>query len=96
MKMTTIRQFLVKKVFENDFIFVDRWLFVHFIGFFLAGIYFPNRWGLIIGITIAIEVFERVMSGRINFFRETTKDTLSDIGINFLAYFLGQQYLASL
>ena len=91
--MTTIKQFLGKKIFENRFIHIDRWSIVHFVGFFLLGIYFPNKLGLIIIGTILFEVFENIMSKRTPFFKESAKDTLSDIGFNILGYLLGQQYL---
>ena len=91
--MTTIRQFLGKRILVNRYIHIDRWSYLHLIGFFILGIYFPNRLGLIIIGMILFEFFESIMSKRTPFFKESAKDTLSDIGFNILGYLLGQQYL---
>ena len=58
--MVTIKQFLGKKIYEGSYLHIDFWSIVHLIGFFLLGIYFPNKLGLIIigtGIKIAITAF---------------------------------------
>ena len=89
----TIGQFLKKKVFENNNFFIDGWSFLHFAIFFIAGIIFPNRWGSIIIVIVLFELFEKSTSKRVNLFRETKKDTFTDIVLNLLGYFLGQQYL---
>ena len=91
--MTTIKQFLGKRIFETKYISIDFWSIGHLILFFLLGIYFPNRWGLVIIGMIVFEVFENIMSKRTAFFKESAKDTRTDIAINIIGYFLGQQYL---
>ena len=91
--MTTIRQFLGKKRYINDYMSIDGWSYLHLAIFFYIGIILPNRWALIIGITVAFEVAERIISRRVDFFKETDKDTLSDFVINLIGYYAGQFYL---
>ena len=90
--MTTIRQFLAKKIFENKWIFIDRWSFVHLALFFYFGTQFPNRFGLVIIGSIIFEVVENLVSKKVPFLRENMKDTLSDLFFNILGYYFGQNF----
>jgi len=89
----TIRTFLAKKVFVNDFIFIDRWSFLHLGLFFIIGLIYPNQWMLIILGSIFFEIIENIVSGHVRFLKENTKDTMSDFAFNFLGYWLGMQFI---
>ena len=91
--MATIRQFLRRKIYEGKYLFVDFWSIAHVILFFFIGVFYPNRWKLVIVGMIAFELFERVLSKKALFLKESTKDTLNDIFFNIVGYWLGQQYL---
>tara|TARA_Y100000310_G_C20526410_1_gene736270 strand:- start:730 stop:1011 length:282 start_codon:yes stop_codon:yes gene_type:complete len=91
--MATIRQLLGRRIYQSSLIHIDGWSILHFVGFFLLGVYFPNRWGLVIAGMIAFEVFENIFSGKIRFFKETTKDTVTDILLNIVGYSLGQNFM---
>ena len=85
-----IKQFLEQKIFENGYVYLDYWSILHLLGFFILGTYYPNRWGLVIMGTIFFEILEVYMARRTSFFKESKKDTFTDIAINFLGYWSGQ------
>jgi len=93
--MTTIKEILRRKIFENQLILIDGWTFLHIGLFFLIGIFYPNRWGLVIGGMIIFEIMEQVLAKNISLFKESQKDTLNDLGFNILGYWAGQYYLAN-
>ena len=90
MEIVNLKGLLEKEILANDIIHIDGWSITHLIGFFILGIYHPNRWGLVITATIAFEIFERYMARRTPFFKEKLKDTFTDILLNFLGYWIGQ------
>ena len=91
--MTTIRQFLGKKVFENKILRIDRWIYLHIALFFFIGVFYPNRLMLVIIAMVVFEIIEATLSKRQPFFKESIKDTISDLGFNLLGYFAGQYYI---
>ena len=88
-----MKQFLSKKIFETKYFFMDYWSIVHLVLFFLIGMYYPNKWGLVIFGSIIFELVENKMAKRAIFLRETMKDTLCDFFFNFLGYYLGMLYI---
>ena len=96
LNMTTIRQFLERKLYQNRYIFINYWVILHFILFFIIGIYFPNRWKLVIIGMIAFELFENLASGKVKFFKESTKDTITDFLFNILGYWIGSNFMGGL
>lgn len=70
---------------------MDGWSIAHFIGFFMLGVYFPNRLHLVIIGTIIFEIFEKIMSEKTPFLKESLKDTMTDIVINIVGYLIGQK-----
>ena len=88
----TIRQILAKKIYENSYLHFDLWSVIHFVGFFWLGTQYPNRIGLVILATIIFEVFEKIASKKTPFFKESSKDTFTDVIINVVGYIAGQNF----
>ena len=95
MSQETIKRVLGKKLYEDSTIHIDGWSWLHFLLFLLLGIYFPHKWAWIIMGTILFEAFERMASKRTKLFKESTKDTISDFGINILGYFIGSEIITT-
>ncbi len=83
---------LKKIIFENKYIYLDYWSILHFISLFIIGFYFPNRWLIIIIGSLIFEFSEGVASRRTRFFKETMKDKISDLVVNFIGYWAGINY----
>jgi len=85
-------RFLQRIIFRNKILQVDGWSILHIILFFILGTQFPNQWRLVIIGTIIFEVFEMAASKRTSFFKENTKDTFTDILLNFVGYWIGSMF----
>jgi len=94
--MTTIRTFLAKKIYESELIFIDRWSILHVALFFGIGIYYPNRWMLVIMGMIVFEYIEAVVSKSQTFLKETLKDTTSDLLFNVIGYWAGMRFIGAI
>lgn len=89
-----IKQFLAKKIYENNLIHMDYWSILHIALFFWVGMNYPNQWELVIFGSIIFEFVENKISRKVSFLKENLKDTISDLGFNFLGYWLGMLYIA--
>ena len=78
--------------YKNKFIHIDAWSITHLILFYIIGLLFPNRWTLVILGTLLFEVVEEFSSTKIRFLKELRVDTISEIWINLLGYWLAHKF----
>ena len=90
--MVKLKQFLKTRIIKNKYLYVDYWSILHLILFFIIGFYFPNKWMIIIVGSLIFEFSEKIVAARTPFLRETMKDKISDLGFNFIGYWLGINY----
>ena len=83
---------LSTKIYTGRFIYLDYWSILHFIFFYLIGIIYPNKWILVITGSILFEIIEEISSKKIQSLKEIKIDTITDIGINLLGYWIAQRF----
>ena len=60
--------------------------------FFGIGFYYPNQWKNIIIFAIVFEFLEHKISKKTPFLKESMKDKITDLSINFIGYYIGINY----
>lgn len=79
--------FLNTKLFENRFLFLNRWSFVHFFAGAIFYHFFPKKFKLWIKINIGFEVFEFILGlGGNPLFVEEVLDTFWDIILSLFGF----------
>ena len=91
-----IRKFLGKKIFENKFLYFDYWTVLHFLAFFVLALYYQDQWKLVIMGSVIFEIIEYNMSHKNPFLKEKIKDTINDLSVNFIGYYVGLTYGSSI
>ena len=91
--MNQLRQFLATRVYTGKYLFLDYWSILHLVLFFIIGMKFPGNWERIIVGSIIFEFIESSVSHNVSFLREKAKDTITDLALNWIGYWLGTIYL---
>lgn len=92
-KPNPIERWLNQKIYENKYVYLDRWSFVHllsgiFLGWFFTNYYIvKNTWLVVLSLSIAYEFFEFIFWD-VLFKRESFKNIWWDIKLTMVGYFV--------
>ena len=87
-----LRNFLATKIYSNKYLHLDYWSILHLILFIIFGTLYPDKWIYVLFGSVIFEVIENNVSKKIMFLKENVKDTINDIFINCIGYWIGMRF----